>query len=241
MVNTALTRYLPGERRVSAFVAAANPESALAIGYARAPLRPAMAALFNLDSALGAVLRTTREPLVGQMRLTWWHEALTRLDDAPPPAEPMLSALASTVLPRGVSGARLATMIDGWEELLDGDALNDHAMERFAEARGARLFGIAGQVLGAHRDDPLAAAGSGWALVDLARHLRDRRTGERALAKARAALDIARRVRWSRDARALGALAHLARLDAAVPLDQPLPVGAPRRVARLAWHRWTGR
>jgi phytoene synthase len=237
MVNTALTRYLPHGWRVSG----ANPELALAIGYARPASRPALEALFDLDSALGAILRTTREPLVGQMRLTWWHEALTRLDTAPAPAEPVLAALASTVLPCGVDGARLATMVDGWEELLADDLAGDEAMARFAEHRGAGLFSMAGTVLGAGAADPLTAAGAGWALVDLARHLRDRRAAERALATARASLDVATRPRWSRPARPLGALAHLARLDAAVPLDQPLPVGSPRRVVRLAWHRLTGR
>jgi phytoene synthase len=241
MVNTALTRHFRGERGVSAAGLTTNPESALALGYAPAALRPALLALFDLDSALGAILRTTREPLVGQMRLTWWHEALTRLDTAPPPAEPVLVALAADVLPRGISGARMATMIDGWEELLDDALSQDEAMMRFAERRGAGLFGMAGALLGAHRDDPLAAAGTGWALVDLARHLRDQSAGEKALAMARASLRVATRSRWSRAARALGALAHLAQLDATVPLDRPLPIGSPRRVARLGWHRLTGR
>jgi phytoene synthase len=241
MVNATLTWNFWGACPVTMVQAIANPESALAVGYARPSSRPALAALLDLDSALGAVLRTTREPLVGQMRLTWWHEALSRLDTAPPPSEPTLVALAATVLPRGVSGARLATMIDGWEELLDDDLPRDEAMMRFAERRGAGLFGMAGELLGARPDDPLAAAGTGWALVDLARHLRDARTAEKALVMARYALDAAMRPRWSRQARALGALAHLALLDATVPLDQPLPIGSPRRVARLAWHRLTGR
>lgn len=236
MVNTTLTRYLPRGGGMSG----ANPELALAIGYAPSASRPALQALFDLDSALAVILSTTREPLVGQMRLTWWHEALTRLDTAPAPAEPVLAALAAMVLPRGVGGAGLATMIDGWEELLD-DLTNEEAMARFAERRGAGLFGMAGTVLGAADADPLTAAGAGWALVDLARHVRERGTAEKALAMARVSLDTATRHRWSRPARALGALAHLARLDAAVPLDQPLPVGSPRRVARLAWHRLTGR
>lgn len=240
MVNDALTRYFRGGRGVNEVAPIANPESALALGYARPALRPALAALLELDSTLAAVLRTTREPLVGQMRLTWWHEALTRLDSAPPPAEPVLVALAAAVLPHGVTGARLATMIDGWEELLDEDLAHE-AMMRFAERRGTGLFDVAGALLGAHADDPLAAAGAGWALVDLARHLRDPRAGEKALIAARSLLGAATRVRWSRETRPLGALAHLALLDASVPLDQPLPIGSPRRVARLAWHRLTGR
>lgn len=236
MVNDALTRNLPRGRRVNG----ANPELALAIGYAPPAARPALMASFDLDAALAAVLRTTREPLVGQMRLTWWHEALTRLDTAPPPAEPVLAALAESVLSYGVSGARLATMIDGWEELLD-DLTGDEAMTRFAERRGGGLFDIAGTILAARPSDPLLAAGKGWALADLARHLRNREMAEKALSMARTALGEANRARWSRPARTLGALAHLALRDASIPLDQAIPVGSPGRVLRLAWHRMTGR
>jgi phytoene synthase len=55
-----------------------NPERALALSYAPASTRPGLEALFALDTALGTILKTTREPIVGQMRLTWWYEALGR-------------------------------------------------------------------------------------------------------------------------------------------------------------------
>ena len=138
------------------------------------PARPALRALFALDGALAQVLRTTREPMVGQMRLTWWHEALTRLDASPPPAEPVLQSLAREALPRGVTGAGLAGMIDGWEELLEPELLGDDALIRHATGRGSRLFEMAGKVIGASETDPVAVAGKGWALADLGRHLSDR-------------------------------------------------------------------
>src|SRR3546814_17336884 len=62
-----------------------DPELALAICYAPRKARAALAALFALDATLADVLRTTTEPMLGQMRLTWWHDALTRLEAAPPP------------------------------------------------------------------------------------------------------------------------------------------------------------
>lgn len=200
-----------------------------------------MLALFALDAALAKVLRTTREPMVGQMRLTWWHEALTRLDTAPPPAEPVLRALAQELLPAGVSGARLAGMVDGWEELLEGEGLDDEVMTRHAESRGGGLFCAAGVLLGARDSDPLDAAGRGWALADLARHLRDPVAAGRAAALSAPLLADATKRHWSRAARPLGALAHIARMNLAVPLESPLPLGAPRRVARLLMHRLTGR
>lgn len=218
-----------------------DPERELAFSYAHARSRAGLAALFALDAALANILRTTREPIVGQMRLTWWHEALTRLDSAAPPAEPVLQALVRDVVPQGTTGARLAGMIDGWEELLDADTLNDAALGRHAEARGGALFAMAGEVLGARHTDPVELAGKGWALADLGRHLSDRSTAERALRLAAAPLAQAGRTRWSRAARPLGALAHIARMNLAISLDHPLPIGAPRRVGRLLLHRLWGR
>jgi len=202
------------------------PERHLAITYAPPARRAALAALFALDDVLAAVLRTTRDPMVGQMRLTWWHDALTALDHAPPPAQPVLRQLARDVLPLGVTGAALAGIVEGWEELLAADPIPDAALLAFARGRGG-LF-VAG---GVGAGDPLAAAGAGWALADLAAHARDPVLAARARALAAPLLDAAVAVRWSRPNRAFGALAHLARLPDA---------SAPRRVGRALWHRLTG-
>ena len=208
-----------------------DPEWVLALSYAPRDRRAGLEALFALDATLGRVLRTTLEPMVGQMRLAWWREALVRLDSAPPPAEPVLQALASDVMPFAVTGAALAEMIDGWEVLLgtiDKRAIADHG-----KSRGAILFDQAARVLGAS-GDPLAKAGEGWALTDLAAHLSDPVMAAQARSVAGPLLATATRHRWSRRGRALGALAHSSRLNLAGP-------ATPWRVARLAWHRLTGR
>lgn len=218
-----------------------DPERGLALSYAAAAARPGLAALLALDETLGQILRTTREPMVGQMRLTWWYEALRALDDTAPPAQPVLQALASDVVPRGVSGAALATMIDGWEVLLEPDMLDRAMLESYAAQRGGALFVQAGVLLGAGARDPLVEAGTGWALADLARHSRDAAAAELPRALARDALDASFRSRWSGPARALGALALTARMDLAETGEGGPPVTSPRRVARLAWHRISGR
>ena len=68
-----------------------DPERALALSYAPGAARDGMAALFALDDQLAGVVRTTRDPMVGQLRLTWWHEALAALDTAPPPAQAVVT------------------------------------------------------------------------------------------------------------------------------------------------------
>lgn len=218
-----------------------HPERALALSYAAAPARAGLDALLSLDETLGQILRTTREPMVGQMRLTWWHEALCALDTAPPPAQPVLQALADTVLPHGIDGSRLATMIDGWEILLEPDPLDTALLESYADRRGGTLFTLAGELLGARDRDPVRQAGNGWALADLARHSRDVASITLPQSLAQAALDAAMRHRWSPATRPLGALALTARMDLQGTGATSAPVTSPSRIARLAWHRLTGR
>lgn len=211
------------------------PETRLAVAYAPPPARASLSALFALDATLAQILRATREPMVGQMRLTWWYEALVALDGTPPPAEPVLRALHADVLPLGVTGTMLAGIVDGWEVLLEAD-LDDDAVARFAVGRGARLFTAAAILLG-QDDARIAAAGEGWAMADLRTGLTDRARatsiGDAAIAK----LDIALQGRWPRPLRALGALALLARADC---VDDPDPPGSPRRIGRILIHRLTG-
>lgn len=216
---------------------ARGAERQLAIGYAPAGRQAGLAALLDLDGRLGDILRTTREPLVGQMRLTWWHDALARLGAGPVPAEPVLVALAAAALPCGIAGTELARLIDGWEALLDGASLDAAALGQHAQGRGATLFLLAARMLDAG-DDRVAAAGEGWALADLAGHLSDAAAAGRARGMAVERLEHALAVRWSRAGRPLGALARSALMDLAVVPRAP---AHPLRVARLLRHRLTGR
>ncbi len=213
-------------------------ERSLAVTYAPRAARAGIAALFALDDALAGVLRSAREPMLAQMRLTWWHGQLEALDHAAPPAMPELRALAEHVVGHGVTGAELTRQVEGWEALIEQDAVDETAMLAHAEARGAALFGAVARLCGYDRA-VVAEAGQGWALADLADHLSDVEAAQRARALAKPRLDRAVREHWGKRGRTLGALAHLARADLAP--GQPVATGSPRRVARMAWHALTGR
>lgn len=210
----------------------ADPERALAVTYAPAPLRPGLTTLFALDERFASVVASTTEPSIGLIRLAWWREALERLDRGPAPAEPLLAALAEHVLPRGVTGVALAEIEDGWAALLDGEDL----VVRHGTARG-RLFVAAGQLLGSE-DPRLSAAGEGWALADLAHRHSDPAIRTEARARANAVLAALGGV-WPGPIRALGALAMLARRD--VASDAPRQQGSPGRLARMLALRLIGR
>jgi phytoene synthase len=212
-----------------------DPERRMILAYAPgAAAGQALAALLALDDKLAETVRTTTEPMLGQIRLQWWHDALEKLDNAPPPAEPVLEAVARDVLRDGVTGAAAAGIAQAWQALLQ-EELDTAGLKAFAQ-RGARLFELAGTLSGASSGDPLALAGEGWALADLASGLSDPHEAAGARMIAGQALAEATAMRWSRNGRALGAMAHLARLDLA-----GVPFGSPRRTGRALWHRLTGK
>ena len=219
----------------------ADPERALALAYAPAAARPALAALWSLDTTLAGIVRVARQPLVGQMRLTWWHAALSRLGDSDLAGQPLLAALARDVLARGVDRAALAAMIDGWEVLLDDPPLSDAALSTHAEARGGALFDVAASVLGASTAGPIAVAGQGWALIDLGVHLTDADARARCFGLALPILAAIDGVRWDASARPLGMLARLATIDAHAGPDSARRQGSPSRLGRMLLHRMTGR
>ena len=209
----------------------AAAERRMVLSYSASDTRAGLAALLALDDTLAAILRSTRDPMVGQLRLTWWHDALSALDTRPAPAEPVLRAIERDVMPK-VSGAVLAGMIEGWVELLDPESLDAERLARFAEGRGGGLFAAVGTVLGANVDDPVGEAGRGWALTDLALHVSDPKAAALARSMAAQHLAAATARRWSRAGRPLGAMAHLAAMA---------PDRGAARVGRALWHRLTGR
>jgi phytoene synthase len=225
------------EGGADAAVLGSTAERNLVLAYVPAARRPALEALFALDDTLAEIVRTTSEPLIGQMRLTWWHDALGKLDTAPPPAQPVLEGVARDLLQQGIAGADAAAMIDGWDVLIEEAELGGDALRRFGEARGSTLFALASVGLGGAASSAVRAAGSGWALADLARGLSNAAEAsaarELALEQLRAGLVQS----WPTALRPLGMLAHFARMD----LEGGADPGSPRRLARVIWHRLTGR
>lgn len=209
------------------------PDRALVVATAPVEARRALHALLALDLRLAGIVRAAREPMIGQMRLAWWHDALTRLDGAAAPAEPLLKAVQADALPTGVGGADLASLVDGWEALIAADTLDDDALLRHADSRGAHLFALAGRMRGA-RSPLLAPAGRGWALGDLAAHLTQQVVAERAMTLAREQWTQAFSKRWGRPLRPIGMLSLLAYLGdrGASPLLDAIRTARFRSVGR---------
>lgn len=207
----------------------------LALSYVPARHRSAVEALWRLDAAFGAVLAGGREPMLSRIKLVWWRDALEALDSSPAPGEPVLQALAAHVLPRGVRGAELAAMEQGWSALLSPDPLTDEEIRSYAAARGALLFELSARLLG-QPVSKAGAAGQAWALADLARHSNET-DAEVAL---RALRNLEPPGKVPPPLRPLGMLAALAFRDAQPGRPRWEPQGAPRRMLRMLRHRLTG-
>jgi phytoene synthase len=175
--------------------------------------------------------------MLSRIKLAWWRESLERLDREPPPPEPVLRALAETVLPRGIGGAELAAMEEGWAALLSAGPLEAFELDSYAAARGGLLFRLSARLLDG-MGKATETAGEAWALVDLARRSGRRDEAEQALAAARTRLGPRR---WPPALRPLGMLEALARRDAAAGAEAWEAQGSPRRMFRMMRHRLTGR
>ena len=191
-------------------------------------MRPAFDALFGIDDALAAVVTTSTQPALGAIRLAWWRDALERLDTCPPPPEPRLQAAAAHLLPRGIGGAMLADLEDGWTALLD----EKPDLERIGK-RGVKLFAMSAKLLGAD-DAQLDPAGRLYAQAQVAR------TG---LLRMHYAMEEMQTLAGHGFPRRLRPLTALARLAARDVKHSPViePEATPGRAAALLSHRLFGR
>lgn len=221
-------------------MAGLDADRALALSYVPVSARPAIDALWRLDVALGAVLAGGREPLISQIKLTWWRDALEKLDFEKAPAEPVLEAIARSVLPIGLSGAALSEMEEGWTVLLSPDPLTASNLASYSAARGGLLFRYSAAILAGRLSPEMERAGEGWALVDLARHSHaEDAAASVGLAGERLAESAG--IIWPSALRPLGMLAALARRDVERGIDRLEDHGAPGRMLRMLRHRLTGR
>ena len=175
----------------------------LALSYAPVRTRALTLGLFALDCRLAGIVRGTREPLLGQVRLAWWRDRLGEKPEAWPEGEPVLAVLRLW----GAETGALSALVDGWESLLGDPPLDGDALEQFADGRGS-AFGALARLLQADPGEAMRTA-RGWALVDLSGKLGD--PSERAAARELAGQLDWQRCRLPRSLRPLAMLHGLAR------------------------------
>lgn len=137
--------------------------------------------LFALDAQLARIVRNAREPLLAQVRLSWWREELAK-----PPEQRVVGNAILDCVGRNWRGeeSALVALVDGWEQLLGETPLAPAAMQGFAQGRGIACGAVAA-ALQIDDEEVWAIAGKRWAYAEMAAHSRDRKERVRALDLAR--------------------------------------------------------
>ncbi|KXU32944.1 hypothetical protein A0J57_06970 [Sphingobium sp. 22B] len=139
------------------------------------PDAPRHRLIWALDARFSRLVATTSEPIIGQMRLAWWNDALTDESGVKGRGEPLIDAMRKL---DALPPCGLSQWLDGWEALI-----GEVDLSGYAEGRGGGLF----RALAGREDIPswLDRAGAAWALWDLSGHGADREGAGRAIELAR--------------------------------------------------------
>ena len=108
----------------AAEVRRADYDRFLAALFAPAPAREGLFALYAFNHEVAKVRETVSEPMLGQIRLQWWREAIDGLYAGKARAHPVVEALARDARVRegGLSRAHFDRLIDAREFDLAGRA-----------------------------------------------------------------------------------------------------------------------
>lgn len=155
--------------------------------FAPAGARPALLALLAFNVEIARVREAVSEPMLGEIRLQWWREALdgiyARPGASPPRRHQVVAPLADAVARFGLSRAYFDRLIDARAfDLGDAPPADMAALVDYAEATSSTLVWLGLEILAATGEAAEEAGrhvGIAWALTGLLRaapfHARARR------------------------------------------------------------------
>lgn len=165
--------------------------------FAPAGARPALCALYAFNVEVARVRETVSEPLIGQIRLQWWRDAIAELAVGRPRGHPVVAGLARA-LALGVRPEDFDPLLLAREQdLADEPPATLAALEAYADGTAGSLARMAATILGGR--DPAAQeaarlVGIAWALTGTLRAVpflaRQRRSRLPADLVAQAGLDL---------------------------------------------------
>ena len=140
-----------------------TPPVRLALAYTPKSVRASFAILLRLDARFAQIASNAKEPLIGQMKLAWWRDAIIGSSPARPKGEPLLNSLFEA--DNSILNDAGAALADAWEILITHDDWPAAIVGGFAKARGHAVFQGYADLSGL-RDFPAELAGQ-WAADDL--------------------------------------------------------------------------
>jgi phytoene synthase len=168
--------------------------------FAPAAAREALFALYAFNLEVARIRERVREPLLGEMRLTWWQETIERLyAGGTPPTQPVAAALAAAVHQHKLSRLPFERLLEARRaDMSDAAPADLVRLTAYAGATAGSLSILALEVLGTAGSRPTVEAAEqvsvAWALTGLLRavpfHARARRVYLPADLSRRAGLDV---------------------------------------------------
>ena len=146
----------PEPTDLDALVARVDPDRWLSSRFiGDAALRADVVALYAYDHELARAPRVASNPLMGEIRLTWWREVLDEaFEGRPVRHHPTAQALARVIVRHDLPREGLETMIDARYRELDAEPMKLFEALNWAKDSGGVCAVLAAQVL-----DPKADAG----------------------------------------------------------------------------------
>jgi phytoene synthase len=151
--------------------------------FAPAAQRPYLLALYAFNLEIAKTAEVVQEPMLGQIRLQWWREAVAEIYGGRPRRHDVVAALAAAVAACDLPEQDLLALIDAREFDLAGQPPQDlPALEAYVRASSSCLVILALRCLGC--EGPAAAAagealGLAWGYTGLLRaipfHARQKR------------------------------------------------------------------
>ncbi len=127
-----------------------DPNRYFATLFAPAEKRPFLHALYALNYELARVAETVHEPMLGAIRLAWWHETIAGARAGKPRDHDVARALADTLAKNHLRQEYFERMITARAFDLSKELFADmKALEEYADATSGSVMRLAAQVLGA--------------------------------------------------------------------------------------------
>lgn len=161
-----------------------DPDRFLTALYARPAQRESLLTLFAFNLEIAKVRESVSEPMLGEIRLQWWREALEEAYAGGPVRRHMVAEpLAGVIRARRLSRVHFDRLIDARAfDLYDEPPRTVDDLIRYAESTSSTLIWLALEALGVTHAAAMEAGrevGIAWALVGLLRamphHLRQGR------------------------------------------------------------------
>ncbi|HVJ51316.1 MAG TPA: phytoene/squalene synthase family protein [Aliidongia sp.] len=145
----------------------------LATLFAPASLRPDLWALLAFNLEIARVREVVSQPILGQIRLQWWRDAIGEIYDGKPARRhEVATPLAETIKRHGLSRHRFDALIDARErDLLETPPATLAELEAYVAASAGELFALQIECLapGEAESPAIGAIGIGWGLAGLVR------------------------------------------------------------------------